>query len=128
MARANLACPVSATVTPTPIIARPPAPPTSSYRRGDRANQERTPLAASPQVQSVASPRQTEMSASSSIWAGTLPSARSMNWGRIAPNKMYDFGLVTPTTTPSRSARQPCRGSPVAANASASDLRCRTAW
>ena len=115
-------------MTPTPIIARPPAPPTSSYRRGDRANQERTPLAASPQVQSEASPRQTEMSASSSIWAGTLPSARSTNWGRIAPNKMYAFGLVTPTISPSRSARQPSL-TPLACDiADASECRCRIAW
>ena len=28
-----------ATVTPTPIMARPPAPPTISIRRGDRAVQ-----------------------------------------------------------------------------------------
>jgi len=35
-----------ATVTPTPIMARPPAPPTISIRRGDRANQARTALAA----------------------------------------------------------------------------------
>ena len=38
--------PVIATVTPTPIMARPPAPPTSSNRRGELANQFRTALAA----------------------------------------------------------------------------------
>ena len=41
---------------------------------------------------------------------------------------MYDLGLVIPTTTPSRAARQPSRGSVAAAKASASDLRCRIAW
>ena len=53
---------------------------------------------------------------------------RFTNCGRMAPNKMYDLGLVIPTTIPSRSARQPSRGSATAANASASDLRCRIAW
>jgi hypothetical protein len=38
-----------ATVTPTPIMASPPAPPTSSKRRGELANQVRTALAANPQ-------------------------------------------------------------------------------
>jgi hypothetical protein len=55
-----LLCPVSATVTPTPIIARPPAPPTSAYRRSDLANHVRTTLAARPHALSEASPRQTD--------------------------------------------------------------------
>ncbi len=42
--------PVSATVTPTPIMASPPAPPTISTRRGERANQARTALAANPRA------------------------------------------------------------------------------
>jgi DNA-binding NarL/FixJ family response regulator len=74
----HLLGPVSAIVTPTPTIARPPAPPTSAYRRGERANQARTVLAARPQAASEASPMVTEMRASSSICAGTFP-ARSTN-------------------------------------------------
>src|SRR5260370_38211883 len=46
--------PVMATVTPTPIMARPPAPPTISNRGGERANQLLTTLAANPQAQYAA--------------------------------------------------------------------------
>ena len=35
------------------MMASPPSPPTSSSRWGDRANQDRTPLAARPQVPSL---------------------------------------------------------------------------
>jgi hypothetical protein len=41
---------------------------------------------------------------------------------------MYAFGLVMPTTAPSRAARQPCRGAGASASAPASDLRWRIAW
>src|ERR1700683_5194683 len=71
--------PVNATVRPTPIIARPPAPPTSSKRRGERANQARTVLAATAQQQSEITPIVTETRASSSICSGTCPSARFTN-------------------------------------------------
>ena len=37
---------------PTATIASPPAPPTSSSRRGERANQARNPPAASAQIES----------------------------------------------------------------------------
>ena len=80
--------PVIATVTPTPIIARPPAPPTISNRRGELANQFRTALAANPQAQSETAPMSTDTSASSSICPGTSPPARFTNCGRMAPNKM----------------------------------------
>jgi hypothetical protein len=40
--------PVKASVTPSPIMARPPTPPTSPRRWGDRVNQDRTVLAAIP--------------------------------------------------------------------------------
>jgi hypothetical protein len=109
-------------------MARPPAPPTSSKRRGERANQVRTVLAAYAHEQSEIAPIETETSASSSICAGTCPAPRFTNCGRIAPNKMYAVGFVRPTITPSRSARQPSRGGKATANASASDLRCRIAW
>ena len=45
----------------------------------------------------------------------------------MAPNKIYDLGFVIPTSTPSRSARQPSRGSAATAKAAARDLRCRIA-
>ena len=77
-----------ATVTPTPIIASPPAPPTISNRRGELANQFRTALAANPQAQSETAPMSTETRASSSICPGTSPAARFTNCGRMAPNKM----------------------------------------
>ena len=64
---AQFARPVTATVTPTPIIAGPPAPRTSSKRRGERANQPRTALAANPQPQSQTAPMATETPASTSI-------------------------------------------------------------
>src|SRR5258708_33667204 len=63
--------PVRATETPTPIMARPPAPPTSSNRRGERANQDRSLLAASPQVLSETSPIMIDTRLSSSICSGT---------------------------------------------------------
>jgi hypothetical protein len=66
--------------------------------------------------------------ASSSICAGTFPALRLTNWGRIAPNKMYAFGLVTPTITPSRSARQPSLAPLACAMAEASECLCRIAW
>jgi hypothetical protein len=88
MDRAQLFRPVIATVKPTPIIASPPAPPTSSKRRGELANQLRTALAATPQAQSETAPITTETSASSSICPDTDPAARFTNCGRIAPNKM----------------------------------------
>ncbi len=55
-----------ATVTPTPIMASPPAPPTISHRRGERANQVRTALAANPQLQSETAPMVTETTISAS--------------------------------------------------------------
>jgi amino acid efflux transporter len=120
--------PVMATVTPTPIMASPPAPPTISTRRGDRANQFRTALAANPQEQSEIAPMNTETSARTSICSGTCPAPRLTNCGRIAPNRMYALGLVRPTTAPSRTARHPSRGGAATAMASASDLRWRIAW
>ena len=115
--------PVRATVTPTPIIASPPAPPTISTRRGERANQARTALAANPQEQSEIAPMNTETSARISIWPGTFPAERFTNCGRIAPNRMYALGLVRPTRAPSRTARHPSRGAAATAIAEASDLR-----
>jgi len=85
---AQLWRPVRATVTPTPIMASPPAPPTISTRRGERANQLRTALAANPQQLSETAPMTTEISASTSICSGTCPAARCTNCGRIAPNRM----------------------------------------
>jgi len=120
--------PVMATVTPTPIMASPPAPPTISIRRGDRANQFLTALAANPQEQSEIAPMNTETSARTSICSGTCPAPRLTNCGRIAPNRMYALGLVNPTTAPSRAARHPSRGGAATAMASASDLRWRIAW
>ena len=120
--------PVMATVTPTPIMASPPAPPTISTRRGDRANQFRTALAANPQEQSEIAPMNTETSARTSICSGTCPAPRLTNCGRIAPNRMYALGLVRPTTAPSLAARHPSRGGAATAMASASDLRWRIAW
>src|ERR1700678_960788 len=116
---------VKARVTPTPIIARPPAPPAIAYRRGDRVNQSRTALAASAQVQSETAPSDTDTRARISICSGTCPAARFTNWGRIAPNRMYDFGLVKPTTKPSQVARKLPRGAGVVASStSARSLRC----
>ena len=111
-------------MTPTPIIARPPAPPTNANRRGDWANQVRTALAATPHAQSETSPMQTDIRASASICPGTCPALRLMNCGRTAPNRMYAFGFVTPTTTPSRSARQPSRVPAADDIATARECRC----
>ena len=98
------------------------------HRRGERANQARTALAANPQEQSETAPIVTETSASSSICCGTCPAERLTNCGRIAPNRMYAFGLVRPTTAPSSAARQPPFGSPATSMAAASCLRRRIAW
>jgi amino acid efflux transporter len=125
---AQLGRPAMATVTPTPIMASPPAPPTISMRRGERANQFRTALAANPHEQSEIAPMNTETSARTSICSGTCPAVRCTNCGRTAPNRMYALGLVMPTTAPSRAARHPSRGVAAAAMASASDLRWRIAW
>ncbi len=59
--------PVTATATPTPIIASPPAPPTSANRRGERANHARTALAAHAQALSQTTPIETETRPRTSI-------------------------------------------------------------
>jgi len=80
--------PVRATASPRPMSARPPAPPTSENRRGDLANQERTPPATQPQAVSDTAPIETDMSTSSIICSGTFPAARLTNCGSTAPNRM----------------------------------------
>ena len=120
--------PVRATVTPTPIMARPPAPPTSANRRGDRANQDRNLLAPSPQVLSDTSPIMIDTRASSSICSGTWPAARFTNCGSTAPNRISALGLVTPTRNPSRTARRSLRACAASANVPASEPRRRNAW
>lgn len=59
--------PVAATVTPRPIIASPPTPPTVESRRGERANQSRAVAAARPHTQSEATAMTLKTSPSTSI-------------------------------------------------------------
>lgn len=59
--------PVVATVTPRPIIASPPTPPTMESRRGERANQSRAVAAARPHTQSEATAMTLKTSPSTSI-------------------------------------------------------------
>ena len=94
-----------------PIITRPPVPPTSSSRRGDRANQARAVPAPSAQELSHSPAMATNVAPSSSICAGTWPACRSTNCGSTAAKNTIAFGLLTPTAIPSRTIRAMLFGS-----------------
>ena len=108
-------------------MARPPAPPTSSSRRGDRPNHDRAVLATRLQALSEASAIANDTRLSRIICTGTSPAWRLTNPGSIAANRMTALGLATPTTNPSSAARRPPRGASACANADTRPRRCRTA-
>ncbi len=58
-----------------------------------------------------------------SICSGTCPSDGSVNWGRIAAKKTAAFGLVIPTTNPSRRMRRSLFSSTGPRRAAASERR-----
>ena len=70
----------------------------------------------------AAGPREGWRAARDGVVVGLTNPKSYILFGAVLPQ------FVTPTTTPSRAARQPSRGLAAAANASASDLRCRIAW
>lgn len=91
--------PVKAIDRPKPIIARPPVPPTSSSRRGDRANQVLTELAGSMRCPKAGRSRTTPGSAAASEPGRARPE-RLTNSGNTTANKTTAFGFATPTTNP----------------------------
>src|SRR6266516_781008 len=93
--------PVNARRTPSPIISRPPVPPTNSSRRGERANQSLAVPAATAQVLSDSSAIATNTSPNTSSCSDTWPASGATNCGSTAAKNTADFGLVTPTTNPS---------------------------
>jgi sodium/bile acid cotransporter 7 len=104
--------PATTRLTPSPIIDTPPAAPTASPRRRDRANQVRSWLAMSAHRLSDTSPMTKASRPSTSICSCTWPPVRSTNCGSTAPRIMNALGLVTPTTNPCRIARAADTGGP----------------
>jgi hypothetical protein len=70
----------------------------------------------------------TKIATSASSCTGTCPAARSANCGSTAAKNTIAFGLVSPTTNPSRSIRLVLAGGVVPARIAASDCRCLIAW
>jgi len=101
--------------------------PTSSSRRGERAIHARAVPAATAHVLSHTTAMAANTVPSSSIWSGTWPAGASTNCGSTAAKKTIAFGLLTPTTKPSRSSTPVVLRSTSACRAAPSERRCRTA-
>ena len=119
--------PETARVAPMPIMTRPPVPPISSSRRGDRPNHARADPAAIAHALSDSNATPANTAPSNSSCCGMCPACRSTNCGSTAAKNTIAFGLPMPTMNPSLTRRARLLFSIRDPSASASRRRCRIA-
>ena len=119
--------PETARVAPMPIMTRPPVPPISSSRRGDRPNDARADPAAIAHALSDSNATPANTAPSNSSCCGMCPACRSTNCGSTAAKNTIAFGLPMPTMNPSLTRRARLLFSIRDPSASASRRRCRIA-
>ena len=119
--------PETARVAPMPIMTRPPVPPISSSRRGERPNHARADPAAIAHALSDSNATPANTAPSNSSCCGMCPACRSTNCGSTAAKNTIAFGLPMPTMNPSLTRRATLLFSIRDPSASASRRRCRIA-